>query len=68
MKQIDGRERVELTNAMVILENHGIVDHANFFTDNKDNDVWAYVIGNKSIRINQRDKNTYEVEVVTHGE
>ena len=68
MKLLNSQERVELTNALQILENHGIIDHANFFTQGRESlDVWAYIIGNKSIRINQQDKNNYELEVIKNG-
>ena len=69
MKLLNSQERVELTNALQILENHGIIDHANFFTQGRESlDVWAYIIGNKSIRIYQKEKYKFELEVVKHGE
>jgi len=65
-KQIDRMQRRSLTNAFSDLEDHGIVDHANFFTKKDGMEVWAYIIGNKSVRITQIDKTTYELEVINN--
>lgn len=66
-KTIDRSARQDITNALAVLEHHGLVAHSNFFTQAGDKDVWAYVTEAKNIRITQVDKTTYEMEVITLG-
>ena len=66
IKQLDRMQRVAVTNAFAELEEHGVVEKSNFFCQKNDKDVWAYIIGNKSVRITEIDKNTFELEVLTH--